>query len=252
MQRRATAIEDEAADGEQEDREAALERRLRHARRQRTAGDRSARRGGRESREKGPVERHAIRVACESRRRVHRDDEERRPDGLAHRHPCQEHERGHDEEAAADPHDSGQNADADGRGEQQHAARRTRRFDSGAAPAQHRHRRGEDDDRQQRELGRATQMDGELRAGECAHHREQPERHRHADPQVAEPPVERGADQARRTDDDEAHRDRRLGPDPEHVHEHGHGEDRAPAAEHAEGDADHRREEEAEGEHVIP
>ena len=46
------AIEHEAADGEQEDREAALERRLRHARGERASGDRPDHRDRREAERK--------------------------------------------------------------------------------------------------------------------------------------------------------------------------------------------------------
>jgi hypothetical protein len=52
------------------------------------------------------------------------------------------------------------------------------------------------------------------------------------------------ADQARRSNDREAHRDRVLGIEAHHVHEHRHGEDGATPAQHAERDADHDRQRE--------
>jgi len=112
-----------------------------------------------------------------------------------------------------------------------------------AGIAEHRNRGREHDERQQRELQAAAHTGGE-EAGrqERAHHGNAAEHQGGSHLELPGPPVARRPDEARCPHDRKAHRDRRLRVEPEHIDEYRHGQCRAPAAQHAEREADQCRE----------
>jgi hypothetical protein len=203
---------------------------------------------GGKSGEKGPVEVHRAEIAGKSGGGIHGDHRERRTDRLPHGDASQDHERGDDEKAAADSDEAGQHSDAEGgRHEQGWAWGCT---GPGVGPtAEHRSRRGGHDDGEQRELGAPAQEHRQLRARECADHRENAEGKGHSDAHVPESPVKRGADHARDAHHGQAHRDRWLRGVPEHVDEHGYRQDRSATAEESQRESYRGCEREADGEH---
>ena len=108
-----------------------------------------------------PGYRHVSKIAEDTGHAVHRDDEERRADRELDGHATEEHECGHDEEAATDAHEPREQADADRDGDEApcplEAARigetARREFRGIGAPgARHRDRGRAHDDREEQQL----------------------------------------------------------------------------------------------------
>ena len=114
--------EHERTDDQQEDGEPALERGGRDEADQPGADEDARDRHRGEAGEEAPRDVDLAAVAEEAGGRVHRDHHQRRPDRLLDRHPAEDDECRHDEEAAADTDDAGEATD----GERHHEERRDR------------------------------------------------------------------------------------------------------------------------------
>jgi len=99
-------------------------------------------------------------------------------------------------------------------------------------------------------LRRAAEEDGETGSEISARHGEGTEDQRYAHIQVARLPVPSRSNQAGRAGHGQAHCDRLLRAEVQQVDEYWDSEDRPTAAQHAEGEADHECEGEAENQHI--
>src|SRR5690606_27405680 len=246
------ADDDERGHEEDEPGEALPQRGRGEARAEAGPQERAEDRGGGHHAEDGPVQAHVGGVAEEAGRGLHRDHQERGPDGLDHGEPAEQGERRHDEKAAAGAHQPGDAAD-----------RHRRRTDAeegvgrGAGrvadpPPHHGERRGERDH---------AESEHQVVPGDpgCGAPGQVGRRHAQAAEEQARPPpygaaarVGGGGDQAGDGHHEEGAGDPLLLLHADQVDEQREGEEGAPGAQQSDDGAHHERIEAGEKEHPPP
>src|SRR5690606_32549442 len=186
-------------------------------------------------------------IAIETGERLQPDDQQRRPHRLLHRDLPQQHQRRNDQETTPDADQTREDADRQTLHHDQPERHPTahaptlHRLRRPAPTPEHEVRRQEHHDREEHELGRTAEEDRQAGAQVRPHHRDHTEDQRDTEIHVPRTPVTDRAEQTRRTDHRQTHRNGFLRPETQDIDENRDREDRASPTQQPQRQSDHER-----------